>query len=69
MDRAPTERPDPRLAKAEKTEPEFPQLTSLRDFDRQMHIEKSMEAGLSREEAERHAEEDLKGRQKEDTRL
>ena len=38
-------------------EPEFPTLTAIRDFDRQQHIQKSIEAGLSREEAERHADE------------
>lgn len=40
-------------------EPEFPELTRLRDFDRQRHIERSLEMGLSREEAEREAERDL----------
>lgn len=45
-----------------KKEPDFPELTKLRDFDRQQHIQKSIEAGMTREEAERHADEDLKDR-------
>ena len=39
-----------------------PELTKLQAFDRQMHIERSMEAGLTREEAERHADSDLADR-------
>lgn len=38
-------------------EPEFPSLTALKDFDRQEHIQKSLEAGLTREQAEKHADE------------
>ena len=43
-------------------EPEFKELTKLRDFDRAMHIERSLEAGMTRAEAERHADEDLSDR-------
>ena len=43
-------------------EPEFRELTRLKAYDRQQHIQKSIEAGMSREEAERHADEDLKDR-------
>lgn len=43
-------------------EPELPQLTKLRDFDRQQHIQKAIEMGMSREEAERHADHDLADR-------
>lgn len=45
-----------------KSDPEFPNLTAMRAFDRQQHVQRSMEAGLSREEAERHADEHLRGR-------
>jgi hypothetical protein len=43
-------------------EPEYRELAKLQAFDRQMHIQKSLEAGLSREEAERHADADLADR-------
>ena len=38
------------------------ELGKRREFDRQMHIQRGIEAGLSRQEAERHADEDLRGR-------
>lgn len=44
------------------SEPTFPELTKLRAYDREQHIKRAMEAGLSREEAERHADEDLASR-------
>lgn len=47
----------------EKSEPEFPQLTKIRAQDRQHHIERAMAMGMTREEAERHAEHDLKDRE------
>lgn len=40
-------------------EPEFPQLTAIHAFDRQQHIQRSMDAGMTREQAERHADEHL----------
>lgn len=52
----------PRYPNVKKDEPEFPELTKMKAFDRQQHIQKSIEAGLSREEAEEHAEHDLKDR-------
>lgn len=45
-----------------KDDPEFPELAERRAFDRQAHIARSLEAGLSREEAEKHADEDLADR-------
>lgn len=50
------------LGNVDTKEPDFPELTRLRDFDRQMHVQKSLEAGLSREEAEAHADHDLQSR-------
>jgi hypothetical protein len=50
------------IGRVETKEPEFRELTRLRAFDRQMHIQKSIEMGMSREEAERHAEHDLEDR-------
>ena len=44
------------------SEPDFPTLTKLRALDREEHIARAMEMGLTREEAERHADEDLKER-------
>lgn len=41
------------------TEPEFPNLTAMAAFDRQQHIQRSIEAGLTREQAEKHADEHL----------
>lgn len=49
-----------------KKEPEFRELTKLRDYDRQEHIQRAMDAGMTREEAERHADEDM--REREDAR-
>ena len=46
-------------AKRETREPEYPELTKLQAFDRQMHIQRSLDAGMTREQAERHADEDL----------
>lgn len=39
------------------------ELERLRAFDRQQHIQRSLEAGLSREQAEAHADEDLRERE------
>ena len=44
-------------------EPEFPQLTQMKAQDRQFHIERAIEMGMSREEAERHADHDLADRE------
>lgn len=54
--------PQSRMGNVETKEPRFPELTRLKAFDRQMHIQKSIEMGMSREEAERHAEHDLEDR-------
>lgn len=47
-------------AMVEKSEPTLPNLTAIRAYDRQQHIQKSLEAGLSRDEAERHADDEMK---------
>lgn len=60
--RASMEETAPRFPNMKKDEPEFPQLTKMRAFDRQQHIQRSIEAGLSREEAEAHAAHDLEDR-------
>lgn len=52
----------PRYPNVKKEEPEFPELTKLRAYDRMQHIQRSIDAGLSREEAEAHADHDLKDR-------
>lgn len=43
----------------EMREPDFPEISRMRATDRQLHIQKLLEAGLSREEAERHADEHM----------
>ncbi|GEM_PF-5830418 len=50
------------MPKLPTKDPEFPELTKLRDQDRQEHVRRAMAAGMSREEAERHADEDLRER-------
>lgn len=42
----------------ETSEPEFPTLSRIRAYDRQQHIAAGLAMGLSREEAERHADEE-----------
>jgi len=41
---------------------DLPNLTKMRDLDRQQHIQKGLEMGLTREQAERHADEELRER-------
>ncbi|MCA1811065.1 MAG: hypothetical protein LC623_03525 [Halobacteriales archaeon] len=38
----------------------FPNLAAQRDWDRAEHVRKAMEAGLSRKEAERHADAEVR---------
>lgn len=45
-----------------RKEPDFPELERRRRFDREEHVKRGMAAGLSREEAEKHADEDLRDR-------
>lgn len=51
------------FANMPKTEPEMRETKKLQAFDRQMHIQKGIEAGLSREEAEAHADADMQERE------
>jgi hypothetical protein len=46
----------------EKKEPTFPNLTAMQADDRKHHIERAMAMGMTREEAERHADHDLADR-------
>lgn len=48
-----------------RKEPSFEELERRRAFDREEHVRRGIAAGLSREEAERHADEDLKDRRHE----
>lgn len=43
----------------ETKEPELKQLKAAREFDREQHEKRSLEAGLPPEKAKRHAEEDV----------
>jgi hypothetical protein len=54
--------PDRPTAKPPTHEPDLPELSKLRAFDREQHVKKGIEAGMTREEAERHADEDLRER-------
>jgi hypothetical protein len=40
----------------------LPNLTKIRDLDRQQHVQAGLDAGLTREQAERHADEELRER-------
>lgn len=54
---------DPNEAKnLKKQDPDFPELTKRRDFDRGLLIKEAMEDGMTREQAERHADEHMTGR-------
>jgi hypothetical protein len=48
------------VGNAERRAPYFDQLTRIEAHDREMHIQKGIEAGLTREQAERHADEEMK---------
>ena len=49
-----------RITKAMDTrEPDFPNLTKMHAYDRQLHIERCLEMGMTRAEAEAHADEDM----------
>lgn len=45
-----------------KKEPDFPELTKIQANDRQRHIERAMEMGATREEAEKHADDEVSHR-------
>lgn len=47
------------LGRVPTREPDFPELTKIRAHDRQLHIQKAIEMGMTREEAERHADDEL----------
>ncbi|HWG92465.1 MAG TPA: hypothetical protein VNZ52_16590 [Candidatus Thermoplasmatota archaeon] len=47
--------------KPDLKDPDFPELRARVKFDFEQHVRKAMENGMSREEAEKHALEDMKG--------
>jgi hypothetical protein len=50
----------PRAAKAVPSEDKrFPNLAAEREWDREQHIRRAMASGLTRRQAERHADEEL----------
>jgi hypothetical protein len=51
--------PDREFPGVETKDPEFPNINAMHDFDREAHVKRAMEAGASRKEAERHADEEL----------
>lgn len=60
-------KPKPPARDARKTrEPEFPELMRTRAQDRQHHVARAIEQGMSREEAERHADDHLDERRRDD---
>lgn len=44
---------------APRKEPSFPNIVAMREEDERMHKERAMEAGLSPEQAAKHAEHDV----------
>ena len=48
------------VGKAERKEPDFPNLTAMERQNREHHVQRGLDAGLTREQAERHADEDAK---------
>lgn len=42
-----------------KKDPEFPELTKIKAYDRQRHVERTLEMGGDREQAEQHADEEV----------
>ncbi|HWH09315.1 MAG TPA: hypothetical protein VNX21_08950 [Candidatus Thermoplasmatota archaeon] len=48
------------VGNVETKDPDFPNLTAMEAQNREQHVARAVEAGLSREEAERHAEDDAK---------
>lgn len=44
-------------------EKRYPNLAAERAFDRAEHVKRAMANGLSKKEAERHADEELRGRE------
>lgn len=44
------------------SEPTYPELAKLRAFDRQEHVTRALAMGMTRDEAERHADDDMKHR-------
>jgi hypothetical protein len=47
---------------APRDEPELREMKRIETLDRQLHVAQALEAGMTREEAERHADEDVKER-------
>lgn len=48
------------VGNAETKEPDFPNLTAMEAQNKEHHVERGLDAGLTREQAERHAEDDAK---------
>ena len=48
------------VGNVEKKEPDFPNISAMRAQNHEHHVERGMEAGLTREQAERHAKDDGK---------
>ncbi|HEX2065872.1 MAG TPA: hypothetical protein VHI93_03575 [Candidatus Thermoplasmatota archaeon] len=55
---APAKRP--RRLPEDEEDRRFPNLAAQRDWDRAQHVKKAEEAGLSREEAVRHADREVR---------
>jgi hypothetical protein len=54
-----------RYPNVETKEPEFPNLSKAREFDFELHVRRGIEAGLTPEQARRHALDELKERERE----
>lgn len=48
------------VGNVETKDPDFPNLSSIEAQNREHHVERALAAGLTKEQAERHAEDDAK---------
>jgi hypothetical protein len=56
--KAPTK--GPRRTAEDEESAKYPNLAAAKDWDKAQHVKKGMEAGLSKKEAQRHAEEEVR---------
>lgn len=59
--RNPTDAKPSRTLDADGLDPKkFPNLAAERDWDREQHIKQAMQAGMTRRQAEKHADDELR---------
>lgn len=58
-----TPKPTPKSRTADSADidpKKFPNLAAERDWDREQHIKQAMQAGMTRKQAEKHADDELR---------